>query len=107
MALTTTEVIAGLGEGKSLAEVAAQAGETAATAEALWQARLREALPPASASLTGVVRGPVEIVRDRGGVAHIYAEDERDLFFGLGLAMAQDRLWQMDYLRRKATGRLA
>ncbi len=35
------------------------------------------------------------------------AETDEDLFFGLGYAMAQDRLWQLDYLRRRATGRLA
>ena len=33
--------------------------------------------------------------------------DDADLFFGFGYAMAQDRLFQLDYLRRKARGRLA
>jgi penicillin amidase len=35
------------------------------------------------------------------------AQQDADLFFGYGYAMAQDRLWQMDYLRRKALGRLS
>lgn len=45
--------------------------------------------------------------REPSGIVHIQAENDRDLFFGLGLIHAQDRLWQMDYQRRIATGRLA
>src|SRR3990172_1397934 len=50
---------------------------------------------------------PVEIIRDRWGVPHIYASNQRDLFFGVGYAQAQDRLWQMEFNRRLASGRLA
>jgi penicillin amidase len=53
------------------------------------------------------VSGPVEIVRDPAGIPHIFAADTADLQFGLGFAMAQDRLWQMDRLRRRALGRQA
>jgi penicillin amidase len=49
----------------------------------------------------------VWICRDDAGVAQVYAETARDLAFGLGVAMAQDRLWQMEMLRRLAGGRLA
>jgi penicillin G amidase len=49
----------------------------------------------------------VEIIRDRAGVPHIYARSTADVYFGLGHAMAQDRLWQMDRLRRRALGRQA
>jgi penicillin amidase len=47
------------------------------------------------------------IRRDRWGVPHIEAASDTDLFFGFGYAMAQDRLFQFDWLRRKATGCLA
>jgi penicillin G amidase len=57
--------------------------------------------------ITGAVGGRVEILRDRAGVPHIYAAATPDLFFGLGVAMAQDRLWQMDRMRRRALGRQA
>ena len=57
--------------------------------------------------LTGAVGGRVEILRDRSGIPHIYATATPDLYFGLGVAMAQDRLWQMDRLRRRAFGRQA
>lgn len=107
MALATPDLIAGLADGRSLAEIAAAGGVTTTTATALWQEVLRGRLPPASATLDGPVTSPVEVMRDRNGVPHIFAETEGDLFVGLGFAMAQDRLWQMDYLRRKATGHLA
>src|SRR5262249_50101993 len=52
-------------------------------------------------------RGPVQIDRDSRGIPHIHAGSDADLFFGFGYAMAADRLFQMDYLRRKGRGRLA
>src|ERR1700722_11758808 len=57
--------------------------------------------------IAGAVSGRVEILRDRSGVPHVYAASTPDLYFGLGFAMAQDRLWQMDRLRRRALGRQA
>lgn len=56
------------------------------------------------------VRGlaaPVDVVRDRWGVPHIYAQSTEDLFFAQGYVMAQDRLWQMEMWRRGAEGTLA
>ncbi|MBI1893207.1 MAG: penicillin acylase family protein [Candidatus Rokubacteria bacterium] len=50
---------------------------------------------------------PVEILRDRYGVPHLYAERLADLAFAQGFVAAQDRLWQMDLFRRAAAGRLA
>ena len=56
---------------------------------------------------TAAVNDRVEILRDHAGVPHVYASTTPDLYFGLGVAMAQDRLWQMDRLRRRALGRQA
>lgn len=56
------------------------------------------------------VRGlsaPVEIVRNNANVPHIFGESDPDVFFGLGYAHAQDRLWQMVMARRTVQGRLA
>lgn len=53
------------------------------------------------------LHGTVDIDRDERGIPWIRAGDERDLYVGVGVAMAYDRLWQMDVLRRRATGRLA
>ncbi|MEX5513263.1 penicillin acylase family protein [Pseudophaeobacter sp. 1A09344] len=53
---------------------------------------------------------PVEIVRDNANVPHIFSSigaSDEDVFFGLGYAHAQDRLWQMAVMRRTAQGRLS
>ncbi|MEP3677135.1 penicillin acylase family protein [Sulfitobacter sp.] len=50
---------------------------------------------------------PVEIVRDNANVPHFFGQSDDDVFFGLGFAHAQDRLWQMTMLRRTAQGRLS
>jgi penicillin amidase len=49
----------------------------------------------------------VEIVRDNANVPHIFGPQDADVFFGLGFAHAQDRLWQMTTMRRTAQGRLS
>ena len=50
---------------------------------------------------------PVEIVRNNADVPHIFGTNDADVFFALGFAHAQDRLWQMTMLRRTAQGRLS
>jgi len=49
----------------------------------------------------------VRVQRDRWGVAHIYAQNEHDLFFAQGFVVAQDRLFQMELWKRSGQGRLA
>ena len=53
------------------------------------------------------LREPVEIIRDKWGVTHIYAKNEEDLFFAQGYVAAQDRLWQLYMWRMEHEGRLA
>jgi penicillin amidase len=50
---------------------------------------------------------PVEIVRDNANVPHVFGETDADVFYALGFAHAQDRMWQMLMLRRTAQGRLS
>jgi penicillin G amidase len=50
---------------------------------------------------------PVEIVRNNDNVPHIFGKTDEDVFYALGFAHAQDRLWQMTMLRRTAQGRLS
>jgi penicillin G amidase len=50
---------------------------------------------------------PVEIVRNNDNVPHIFGQTDTDVFYALGFAHAQDRLWQMTMLRRTAQGRLS
>ncbi|MGC9447784.1 penicillin acylase family protein [Cereibacter johrii] len=51
--------------------------------------------------------GPVEIVRNDANVPHIFGQTDEDVYFALGFAHAQDRLWQMVTMRRTAQGRLS
>src|SRR5262245_58447592 len=50
---------------------------------------------------------PVEVLRDRWGIAHIYAGNTPDLFFAQGFVAAQDRLFQLELWRRQARGEMA
>ncbi len=61
---------------------------------------------------TGIIQAKgleaeVSIQRDKAGIPHIYAESEADVYFGLGYAMAQDRLFQMEFLRAAGNGSLS
>src|ERR1700758_3306159 len=49
----------------------------------------------------------VEVLRDRWGVAHIYAKNQHDLFLAQGFVAAQARLFQMELWKRSGQGRLA
>ncbi|HAR50466.1 MAG TPA: penicillin acylase family protein, partial [Roseovarius nubinhibens] len=69
---------------------------------------LSRSLPDYDKSLAvSGLTAPVEIVRDNANVPHVFAASDRDAYFGLGYAHAQDRLWQMTTLRRTAQGRLS
>lgn len=62
--------------------------------------------PATSVRVDGLSQ-PVEILRDRWGINHIYARTEADLFFAQGYAAARDRLFQFEMWRRQATGTVA
>jgi penicillin amidase len=82
-------------------------GVTAIAGVGLWL-WLRASLPQTDGNIT--VRGlgaEVEIIRDRNGIPHIRAQSDNDAYFALGLVHAQDRLWQMDVMRRLGAGRLS
>ncbi|MCC6456639.1 MAG: penicillin acylase family protein [Caldilineaceae bacterium] len=59
-----------------------------------------------AAHLPGLSR-PVEVLLDKHGVPHIYAESQADLFYAQGYMHARDRLWQMEQNRRIAHGTLS
>jgi penicillin amidase len=69
---------------------------------------LAAALPDLTSSLRlPGLTGPVEIWRDGEGVPHARAGSVHDAFFTQGFVHAQDRLWHMEYDRRRASGRWA
>ncbi len=107
MNLSPSEMLKRLGAGESIADICAAAGMTRDEFDAWWQAQCAARVPDVQRERVGSVRSSVEIVRDAHGIPHVFAQNDEDLFFGYGFAMAQDRLWQMDYLRRRGMGRLA
>jgi len=71
----------------------------------LW---LRSSLPQTvgTIALSGIA-APVEIARDTDGIVTVRAASDADAYFALGFAHAQDRLFQMELMRRVGAGRLA
>lgn len=53
------------------------------------------------------LKEPVEIIRDKWGIPHIYARNERDLFWAHGFMAASDRLFQLELWQRQATETLS
>jgi penicillin G amidase len=83
-----------------------------ATAPVLAADASRSAAEKALAPLSGELhvsglRAAVRVVRDKWGVAHIYADNAHDLFFAQGVVAAQDRLFQMELWKRAGEGRLS
>src|ERR1043166_8727467 len=90
-----------------LAHVSALPARAAETPESL-----RQKASAVLAQLEGEIRvpglkEPVEVLRDRWGIPHIYAQNAEDLFFAQGFVAAQDRLFQIDLWRRVGVGETA
>jgi penicillin amidase len=107
MPLDDNGLLAALRDTRPVDEICRAAGVSAAEFAAARDRWLTRLATVGEGTFAGPLGGPVEILRDRAGVPHIYATSTTDLYFGLGFAMARDRLWQMDRLRRRALGRQA
>ena len=69
---------------------------------------IRRSFPVVSGTISvPSLSAEVEILRDPFGVPHVFAENDRDLYYGVGYVHAQDRLWQMELVRRAGMGRLS
>jgi penicillin G amidase len=107
MELLDKAVLARLGKGESIDSIGRASGLERGEFLDCWKRTAESRVPITSGVCAAAVSRPVEICRDRQGVPHIFAESDPDLFFGFGYAMAQDRLFQLDWLRRKGAGRLS
>jgi penicillin amidase len=107
MPLASRDILRRLGAGEPIDAVCAAAGLGREQFDAWWRAEAAARVPDPSGRRGAAVRRAVRIERDRWGIPSIYADKDEDLFFGFGHAMAEDRLWQLDYLRRRGCGRLA
>ncbi|MBI4729027.1 MAG: penicillin acylase family protein [Acidobacteria bacterium] len=77
-----------------------------------WIAGLREHARSALRPVEGRLQieglaGEVEVLTDSWGVPHVYASGLDDLYVAQGYLHAAERLWQIDFTRRLAQGRLA
>jgi penicillin amidase len=71
----------------------------------LW---LRTSLPQTDGTVEMPdIRSAVDIMRDADGIPHIFAANAADAYLALGYVHAQDRLWQMETMRRMGAGRLS
>jgi penicillin amidase len=98
--------LAGLAKTARWAAIAAMAGMLIVAAAVGWL--IYSSLPTRSGTLdVDGLSAPIEIARDPRGVPHIFAANLDDATFALGFVHAQDRLWQMEAMRRFASGRLS
>lgn len=70
------------------------------------QAEVSTAVRQDARMLRGLAQ-PAELIVDRWGIPHIYAQSARDAFFLQGYNAARDRLWQIDLWRKRGLGRLS
>src|ERR1035437_10181555 len=78
----------------------------AAAGSALWYISTKQ--PQRTGELTlSRLSAPVSVRYDEYGIPHIKASNEGDLYRALGYVHAQDRLFQMEIIRRLAQGELA
>ncbi|MFM7070435.1 MAG: penicillin acylase family protein [Planctomycetota bacterium] len=96
-----------LGSGESIESVRRTLGWSAAAFDDWWRRESQCRAPQMERVVLRGVQDTVEIQRDRWGIPFIRASEKADGWFGFGYAIAQDRLFQLDYLRRKGQGRLA
>ncbi len=69
---------------------------------------MRGSLPQLTGSIQiESLQKKVEVIRDTDGLVTIKAQNTSDAYKALGFVHAQDRLWQMDFMRRAGSGRLS
>ena len=107
MELLGTSVLRRLGIGERIDEICETENWTRAQFDVRWKNELTQRTQIIEAAAGSSWRSGVSIERDKLGIPHIFARSNQDLWFGFGVAMAQDRLFQLDFLRRKGLGKLA
>ena len=101
------QILKQLGLGKSIAQICKDQNITSSQFDSWWKSETKSRLPLTDGNKLLLKNGSAQIYRDKWGVPHIHGSNTESLFFAYGYAMAQDRLWQMDYFKRRALGRLS
>lgn len=107
MSELSREILRRLGRGEPIEQVGSFAGMSKQQFHEWWKKETHARALAHHGDRQASVGAEVEIRRDRWGIPHVRAQTDDDLFFGFGYALAQDRLFQLDYLRRKAAGTLS
>jgi penicillin amidase len=96
--------VAGRSAGLGVAALAS----AGAASYAGWRRLFRKPLPKTRGTIAvHGLESEIKIARDRFGVPRIEARSTHDLCFGHGFSIGQDRLWQLEFYRRAASGRLS
>jgi len=101
------ELLKSLGQGVTIDQLCEQQGWSRTRFDEWFQEQCKARLHSGALAVNGSLESKVSIARDKYGIPAIYAETTKDLFFAFGVAMAQDRLFQMDFLRRRGLGQLS
>lgn len=108
MSFSEKETLGRLGDGESISSICEAAQLTRAQFDAFWREVVRRKAQTASeVTLSTANFGQATITRDDAGIPRIAAANDADLFFAYGWAMAEDRLFQLEWLRRRGQGRLS
>lgn len=107
MAEVSADLLKSLGSGDSISSLCRASGMSRTEFDLWWNEEVGRRTPQPNTRLETNVNSEAKVVRNKWGVPKILAGNDEDLFFAFGFAMAQDRLFQLDYLRRKGHGRLS
>lgn len=107
MGTVSEGLLKGLGSGESISSLCRTNGITKEEFDRWWSGEIKRRAPDPEVRLHSSVSSDARVERNRWGVPKILADNDEDLFFAFGYAMAQDRLFQLDYLRRRGHGRLS
>jgi penicillin amidase len=73
----------------------------------IWQNALIPDIPNSGEVLAEYISDDVKIVFNERGVPHIFAQNDRDLYFAVGYVTAMHRLWQMEFTAHAGLGRIS
>jgi penicillin amidase len=82
-------------------------GKLLSPTHGVWNNAVPANRPAAGSIKLSTPDGNAEIFFDERGVPHIFAPNEKSLYYAQGYVQASDRLWQMDFQVRIAAGRLS
>ena len=103
---TDLKILKNLGEGKSISNIIENEFNTEKEFYDWWNSLAKSNYSQRTEILLNNCEG-FQLERKDHGIPKIKSADDKNLFFGYGMVLAHDRLFQLDYLRRKAIGSLS